>query len=140
MQKGERGAMLAEENSRHFATPPLVSPRETTSEKRLLKCVTIQIWVVILIGRTVKEIYFSQSGAQPGLSSVSNFCNRFSDVIIISRRNQWWRPEMSAVCSGQGRACYLLVEIKNISLTFFCLTKKLFIFLCFFFWHRQETV
>ena len=37
MQKGERGAMLAEENSRHFATPPLVSPArnnvgETTAE------------------------------------------------------------------------------------------------------------
>ena len=98
MQKGERGAMLAEENSRHFATPPLVSPREITSEKRLQKCVTTQMWVVILIGRTVKEICFSQSEALPDLPSVWDYFNRFLDV--ISQGSQWWRPEMSAVCSG----------------------------------------
>ena len=31
-------------------------------------------------------------------SSVWNFCARFSDV--ISRRNQWWRREMSSVFLG----------------------------------------
>ena len=31
-------------------------------------------------------------------SSVWNFCARFSDA--ISRKNQWWRREMSAVSSG----------------------------------------
>ena len=96
MQKGERGAMLAEENSRHFATLPLVSSREITSEKRLQKCVTTQIWVAILIGRTVKEFYFSQSEALPDLSSVCDYFNSFSDV--ISQGSQWWCPEMSAVC------------------------------------------
>ena len=73
--------MSALENRRHFATPPIVSPHEITSEKRLQKCVTTQIWVVILIGRTAKETCFSQSKALPDLSSVWNFCNRFSDVI-----------------------------------------------------------
>ena len=78
--------MSALENRRHFATPPIVSPHEITSEKRLQKCVTTQIWVVILIGRTAKEICLSQSEALPDLSSVWNFCNRLSDV--ISRGNQ----------------------------------------------------
>ena len=34
-------------------------------------------------------------------SSVWNFCTRFSNV--ISRGNQWWRREMSAVFSGYGK-------------------------------------
>ena len=37
-------------------------------------------------------------------SSVWNFCVRFSDV--ISRGNQWWRREMSAVYSGQKQSCF----------------------------------
>ena len=40
---------------------------------------------------------------------------------------------MTAACSDTGGACYLLVELKNISFTVLCLTKKLFLFLCFFF-------
>ena len=40
---------------------------------------------------------------------------------------------MTAVCSDFGGACCLLVDLKNISFTVLCLTKKLFLFLCFFF-------
>ena len=62
-------------------------------------------WVVILIGRTAREVFFSQSEALPDLSSVWNLCNCFSDV--ISRGNQWCCPEMS-----KGHACYLLAWLK----------------------------
>ena len=102
MQKGEHGAMSAWENSRNFATPPLVSPREITSEKRLQKCVTTQIWVVILIGWTETETCFSQSEALPDLSSVWDYCNRFSDG--ISRGNQ----------SGGVPKCRLFVQARAV--------------------------
>ena len=40
---------------------------------------------------------------------------------------------MTAVYSDQGGACCLLVDLKNISFTVLCLTKKLFLFLFFIF-------
>ena len=74
--------MLAWENIRHFATPPLVSPRndvwETSGEIPYWWRVTIQIWVVLLIGWSKFPMRFGQSEAT---SSVWNFCAHFSDVI-----------------------------------------------------------
>ena len=53
----------------HFATPPLVSPRkdvwEASAEIPYWWRLTSQIWVVLLIGRAAKEIYFNQSEALP---------------------------------------------------------------------------
>ena len=59
--------VLAWDNSWHFATPPLVSPpndvREMSAEIPYWWRVTTQIWVVLLIGRAVWEIWFHQSEA-----------------------------------------------------------------------------
>ena len=92
--------MLAWENIRHFATPPLVSPRndvwETSAENfPYWWRVTIQIWVVLLIGWSKFPMWFGQSEAT---SSVWNFCAHFSDV--ISQGNQWWCHKVLAVFSG----------------------------------------
>ena len=61
--------MLAWQNSRHFASTPLVSPRsdvwETSAEIPYWWPVTIHIWVVLLIGGTTNEIYFNQSEVLP---------------------------------------------------------------------------
>ena len=63
---------LASENSPHFAMPSLLSPQndvwETSAEIPHWWRVTTKIWVLLLIGRTV--------------SSVWNFCARFSYVIL----------------------------------------------------------
>ena len=63
------GVSLAWENSRHLATLPLVSPPndvwETSAEIPYWWCVTTQIWVVLLIGRAVREICFKQSEVLP---------------------------------------------------------------------------
>ena len=93
------------ENGRHYAVPPLVSSRnevwETSAEVPYWWRITTQIRVVLLIGRATCEICFNQSETLPrscllsDTSWVWNFCTRFSDV--ISRRNQWWRSEISAV-------------------------------------------
>ena len=123
MQKGKHRAMSAWENSRYFMTPPLVSPREITSEKRLQKCFTTQIWVVILIGRTATEICFSQSEALPDLSSVWDYCNRFSDG--ISRGNQ----------SGGVPTCRLFVQARAVHVISL-LSFKIF-HLHFFAWLRN---
>ena len=52
------------ENSRHFATQPLIAPRndvwQTSAEIPYWWRVTTQIWVVLLIGRTAWEIWFNQ--------------------------------------------------------------------------------
>ena len=59
--------ILAWENSRHFATPPLVSPLndvwETSAEIPYWWRVTTHIWVVLLIGRAAWEICFNQPEA-----------------------------------------------------------------------------
>ena len=64
--------------------------------------VTTQIWVVLLIGRAGWKIWFNQSEALPYLgsdvSSVWNFCARFSEVIW--RGSNRWRHEMLAVFLG----------------------------------------
>ena len=55
--------------SPHFTTPSLVSPPndvwETSAEIPYWWHVTIQFWVVLLIGRAAWEICFSQSEARP---------------------------------------------------------------------------
>ena len=55
---------LTWENSRHFATLPLVSLRndvwETSVEIPYWWCVTTKIWVVLLIGRALRETCFHQ--------------------------------------------------------------------------------
>ena len=56
---------LTWEISQHFATLPLVSPRndvwETSAEIPYWWRVTNHVWVVSLIGRTAREICFNQS-------------------------------------------------------------------------------
>ena len=57
---------IAWENSRHFAMPPLVCPRddfwETSAEIPYWWCVTTQIWVMLLIAwLCCMEICFNQS-------------------------------------------------------------------------------
>ena len=68
--------------------------------------VTFQIWIVLLIGWSKFPKWHDQSGATnqkhyPDLgsvvSSVWNFCARFSDV--ISWGNQWWHHEILPVLS-----------------------------------------
>ena len=65
----QRRAKLAWGNSRHFATLPLVSPRnevwETSSEIPYWWRLTSQIWVVLLICRAAWELSFNQSVALP---------------------------------------------------------------------------
>ena len=60
---------VAGEKSQHFATPPLVSPRndvwEMNAEIPYWWRVTTQIWEVFLIGRAAWEILFNQSKALP---------------------------------------------------------------------------
>ena len=76
------------ENSRHFATPPLASPRndvwEASAEIPYWWRVTTQIWVVLLIGR-VGNLLQPMRKHYPDLgsdtSSLWDFWTRFSDVI-----------------------------------------------------------
>ena len=90
-------------NSRHFATPSVVSPRntvwETSAEIPYWWRATTQIWVVLLIGwksASSNQKHFPDLVCEK--SSVWNFCVRSSDV--ISRENHRWRGKLSAVFSG----------------------------------------
>ena len=67
--------------------------------------ITTQILVVLLIGWNKFSLWHDQSEALPttwrwlnDASSVWNFCGHFSDV--VSKGNQWWHLEMSAIFSG----------------------------------------
>ena len=99
---------LGLENSQHFTTPSLVSPRNdvwggTTAEIPYWWHVTTQIWVVLLIGWKIAssdEKHYSNLGSDT--SSVWNFYARSSDVIL--REHQCWCPEMLYVFSG----CHML--------------------------------
>ena len=104
-QIGEGRQALAEvtlENNRHFSTQNDVLRNELRNS--ILMTRTTQIWVVLLIGRVRALLKFTSTNQRhyPDLGSdapsVWNFFARFSDV--ISRANQWWRREMSAVFSG----------------------------------------
>ena len=95
--------MISLENSRHFATPSVVSPRndfwETSAEIPYWWRVTAQIWAVLLIGWSkfsTNQKHYPDLGSEA--SSVWNFWARFSDV--FSRGDHRWRGEMSAVFSG----------------------------------------
>ena len=108
----EDWSKLASENSRHFATPPLAS-REMTSEKQGQKFQDRNRLLILMMRHypdlgsasdwlkkfSANHKHYQDLGTH--LSSVWNFCSRFSD--IISWGNQLWRRrEMSAVFSGQG--------------------------------------
>ena len=71
---------LAWENSRHFATPPLVSPRndvsETSAEIPYWCRTTTQIWVVFLIGRAAWEIYTTQIWRVISMEFLRSFLRR----------------------------------------------------------------
>ena len=94
------------ETSRHYAVPPprFLEKWRLRNKRRLFPywwSITSLIWQVLLIGRATWEICFNQSETLPrscllsDTSWVWNFYTRFSDV--ISRRNQCWRSEISAV-------------------------------------------
>ena len=92
--------IVAWENSRHFATPPLVSLQndvwETSAEISYWWRVTSQTWVVRLIGwkfAPTNQKHYPDLGGDA--LSVRNLCTRLSNV--ISRENQWWRCKMSTV-------------------------------------------
>ena len=99
---------LGLENSQHFTTPSLVSPRNevwegTTAEIPYWWPVTTQIWVVLLIGWKIAssdEKRYSILGSDT--ASVWNFYAHSSDVIL--REHQWWRREMLSGYSG----CHML--------------------------------
>ena len=57
--------ILAWENSRHLATPPLVSSQNDVFKIPYWWHVTTHIWVVLLIGRAAYEICFNESEALP---------------------------------------------------------------------------
>ena len=84
---------LAWENSRHFETPTLVSlwndVGETSAEIPYWRCVTTQIWVVLLIGwkfAPTNRKHYTHPNIGSETSSVWLFCARFSDV--TSQLNQ----------------------------------------------------
>ena len=132
--------MSAWENSRHFATPPLVSPREMTSEKRLQKCFTTQIWVVILIGRGAKEICFSQSEALPRSVISVEFLRSFVRRHFAGNPMVKWRKWRLFVQTRAVHAIYLL-SLKIFYWQFFAWLRNNFSFCVFFFFgHRWETV
>ena len=124
--------MSAWENSRHFATPPLVSPREMTSEKRLQKCFTTQIWVVILIGRGVKEICFSQSEALPRSVISMEFLRSFVRRHFAGNPMVKWRKWRLFVQTRAVHAIYLL-SLKIFYWQFFAWLRNNFSFCVFFF-------
>ena len=82
---------------RHFATPPLVFPRNDVSETRAeipyWWRVTIQIWVVLLIGRAAREICFNQSEALSRSGQSNVICMEFLRLLL--RRHFAGKP---AVC------------------------------------------
>ena len=68
--------LLSWGNSRHFATPLLVSPRN--------------VWKTVCWSKFLaNQKHYPDLGCNA--SSVWNFCGRFSDV--ISQGNQWWGRE-----------------------------------------------
>ena len=93
---------IAWESSRHFATPPLVSPRNDfwktkqkfhTDDASLPKS-SASVWAEANFPRgTTNQKHYPDLGSDA--SSVWNFCARFSAV--ISGGNQCWRCEMKAV-------------------------------------------
>ena len=96
---------IAWESSQHFVMPQLVSLWNdvwaTSTRIPYWWCVTNQIWIVLLIGRSKFSMQNDQSEALPkslNVSSVRNSCTRFTHV--ISRGNQWWCREMLAIFSG----------------------------------------
>ena len=97
---------LAWKNSRLFATPPLVSPRNDvlarSGEFPHWWCVTTQSWVVLGLKQigwsklSTNQEYYLDLGSDT--SSVWNFCAHSSDFIL--QASLWWRREMSALFSG----------------------------------------
>ena len=98
-----------------------------TSEKRPQKCVTTQIWVVILIGRTAREIFLSQSEALPRSVISMEFLQSFL-------RRHFSGGETSGVpkCQvfAQTRAMYdiYLLSLKIFHLHFFAWLRNYFCF------------
>ena len=95
---------VAWENSRHLATPPLVSPPnyvwETSAEIPYGWHVTTQIWVlVLLIGRAAWEIWFNQSEALPRFGYWRVIRMEFAPKPSLKGTGPWkvrsglWAPE-----------------------------------------------
>ena len=70
---------------------------------------------------TTNQNHYSDLGSDA--SSVWNFCARFSDV--ISRGNQWWRRQMSAVFSVYFAICHR--EFISVSVLFYIPYEFLFV-------------
>ena len=95
---------VAWENSRHLATPPLVSPPndvwETSAEIPYGWHVTTQIWVLaLLIGRAAWEIWFNQSEALPRFGYWRVIRMEFAPKPSLKGTGPWkvrsglWAPE-----------------------------------------------
>ena len=97
---------IASENSRHFTTPTLVSPRNdawwTSKEIPYWWRVTTQIWVMLVIGwsKFPTRLYQSEPLPRSGKWYVISMELLRSFLNVISRGNQWQRREMSAVFWG----------------------------------------
>ena len=104
---GQAMQLIASENNRHFATTPLVFPRNDAWETRVeipyRWRVTAQIWVVLLIGLATWKICFSQSQALPR-SGLWRFISMEFLRVSLSRHFAGkivglWRRRKSAVFS-----------------------------------------
>ena len=84
--------MMSEERAQKFHTDDVSLPRSS-------RC----FWLVMQRGKSASTNQKHHLDQGSDRSSVWNFCTRFSDV--ISRGNQWWRREMSAVFSAYSFSC-----------------------------------
>ena len=95
--------------------------------------VTTQIWVVILIGRTAREIFFSQSEVLPRSVISMEFLQSFLRRYFSHRETSGDVPKCQE--SAQVRAMYgiYLLSLKIFHLHFFAWLRNYFMF---FFWYR----
>ena len=87
------------ENSRYFAMPPLLSPRNnvwgTRAEVLYWWSVPIQIWVLLLIGWSkFSTKHYQRITRSSSIEFLRSFPRRHFG------RNHWWSREMSLVFSG----------------------------------------
>ena len=104
----QMGHSLKKQPSTFRDTTTAWFPYEMTPEKQAQKCHTDNpslprsgqyFWLVAQSEKFASTNQMHQPDLGSDSSSVWNFYARFSDV--VSRGNQWWRQEMSAIFPGQ---------------------------------------